>query len=132
MSDFIGAGVAFPMRLDASGWVALATDTPEIEESIHLILGPALGERPLRPEFGCGIHHHVFAPADGTTAGLVARDVRVALRRWEPRVEVTDITVSVDDTEGPRLLIDIEYEVRGSNDRRNLVFPFYTIPEEGP
>ncbi len=132
MSDFVGSGLAFPMRLDASGWVALVSDSVEIEESIQLILGTAYGERPMRPEFGSGIHEHVFAPADGTTAGLIAKDVRASLRRWEPRIDVERVTVSVDDMDAPRLLIDIEYVIRASNDHRNLVFPFYTIPEEGP
>jgi phage baseplate assembly protein W len=130
MSDFIGSGIAFPLRLDASGSVALVRRETEIEEAIHLVLGTAYGERPLRPEFGCGIHDYVFAPADGTTAGLVAHEVRAALRRWEPRIDLVDVRVSVEgDATFPYLLIEVEYAVKGTNDQRNLVFPFYTIPE---
>ena len=29
-----------------------------------------------------------------------------------------------------RLLIDIRYRIRGDNDPRNLVFPFYVIPRD--
>ncbi len=43
----------------------------------------------MRPEFGCGIWDEVFSPMDATTAGRVAYDVRAALERWEPRVDVT-------------------------------------------
>ena len=128
---FIGAGIAFPVRLDQSGRVALVSGEREIEESIRLIIGTAHGERPMRPDFGCGIHDFLFASVDATTAGLVAFDVRSALTRWETRIEVEDVVVSNDDQpDGNRILIDITYSIRGSNDPRNLVFPFYSIPEE--
>jgi uncharacterized protein len=129
--SFVGAGLAFPLRLDAAGSVALVAGDAEIQESIHLILATAPGERPMRPEFGCGIHHHLFAPADGATAGLIAQEVRRALTRWEPRVDLLQVDVSIDDQDRGCLWIDIGYEIRGSNDPRNLVFPFYVIPEEG-
>jgi len=128
--SFVGAGLAFPFRLDAVGSVALVSNDAEIQEAIHLILATVPGERPMRPEFGCGIHRYVFAPADGGTAGLMAQEVRSALERWEPRVDVIDVDVRVDEDVRNCLWIDIRYEVRGNNDPRNLVFPFYVIPEE--
>jgi len=128
--EFIGAGIAFPMRVGATGGIALVTEHREIEEAIRLILSTAYGERPMRPEFGCGIHDLVFAPADATTAGQIAYEVRLSLSRWEPRIDVVDVAVTIDDTDASVLYIDITYEVRGSNDPRNLVFPFYVIPTE--
>jgi phage baseplate assembly protein W len=130
VDSFIGAGIAFPLRFDASGGLALATGHQEIEEAIHLILGTAPGERPMRPEFGCGIHDYVFAEANGHTAGQMSQQVKAALVRWEPRINVESVEVSVSHTEQNCLVIDIAYEVRASNDRRNLVFPFYVIPGE--
>lgn len=129
--EFIGSGWAFPARTDATGRVALTRETREIEESIHLILATAKGERPMRPEFGCGVHDYVFAPADATTAGAIAESVRVALEWWEPRIELADVVVRLDRAHEGVLLIEIHYTVRGTNDPRNLVFPFYTIPSEG-
>ncbi len=85
-ADFIGAGWAFPLRTDATGAIALVRGEREIEESIRLILATAPGERPMRPEFGCAVHDYVFAPADASTAGQIAYEVRVALERWEPRI----------------------------------------------
>ena len=61
-TDFIGAGWSFPLATDATGGVALVTHEQEIEQAIRLILGTACGERPMRPEFGCGIHNALFAP----------------------------------------------------------------------
>jgi phage baseplate assembly protein W len=126
--QFIGAGLAFPMHVDATGGIALVRREREIEESIQIILATAPGERPMRPEFGCGIHDFVFAPADGSTAGQIAYEVRTSVERWEPRIDVTEVAVSVDSQAEGVLYIDIRYEVRGSNDKRNLVFPFYVIP----
>ncbi|WP_239309095.1 MULTISPECIES: GPW/gp25 family protein [unclassified Frankia] len=126
--QFIGAGWAFPLRTDATGSVALVAREREIVEAIRLILGTAPGERPMRPEFGCGIHDYVFAPADENTAGQIAFEVRAALERWEPRIDVRDVLVDFDAGEAGTLYIDIRYVIRGTNDPRNLVFPFYVIP----
>ena len=128
--EFIGRGWAFPLRTDATGGIALVSREREIEEAIRLILGTSPGERPMRPEFGCRIHEFVFASADGATASLVAGEVRRALGRWEPRIDVEDVTVSFDANDAGVLYIDIRYSIRATNDRRNLVFPFYVIPGE--
>ena len=129
-SEFIGRGWAFPLRTDATGRIGLVDGAQELEEAIRLILGTAPGERPMRPEFGCAIHDLVFATPDSSTAGRVAHSVRVALLRWEPRIEVLGVDVSYEAMDQGALLIDIQYQAARSNDPRNLVFPFYVIPEE--
>jgi phage baseplate assembly protein W len=129
--DFVGAGWAFPMRTDATGRIALVSGDREIEESMRLILGTAPGERPMRPEFGCGIHSYVFAGSDATTTAMMELEVRTSLERWEPRIEVGDVVITADPHDPSRLYVDITYTVSSTNDPRNLVFPFYTIPAEG-
>lgn len=127
--EFVGAGWAFfPMRTDVTGRIVLVTHEQEIEESIRLILSTAPGERPMRPDFGCAIHDFVFAPADAATAGQIAFEVRAALDRWEPRVDVLEVRVEFDTSDVGTLHIQVGYRVRGTNDPRNLVFPFYVIP----
>jgi phage baseplate assembly protein W len=130
--DFVGAGWAFPIATDATGGIALVVREREIEQAIRLILGTAPGERPMRPEFGCRIHEHVFGPANASTAGQIAYDVRTALQRWEPRIDVEDVQVSFDAHDLGRLHVDVRYTILGRNDPRNLVFPFYVIPEHEP
>lgn len=126
--EFIGRGWAFPVRTDSTGGIALVARELEIEEAIRLILGTSPGERPMRPEFGCRINEYVFASADGGTASSIAAEVKAALRRWEPRIDVEDVIVSFDARDASVLYIDIRYAIRRTNDRRNLVFPFYVIP----
>jgi phage baseplate assembly protein W len=128
--DIVGAGWAFPVATDPTGGIALVAREREIEEAIRLILGTAPGERPMRPEFGCRIHDHVFGPANAATAGQVAYDVRAALERWEPRIDVIDVQVAFDAVEMGTLYVDVRYEIVGHSDPRNLVFPFYVIPDE--
>jgi hypothetical protein len=132
-NDFVGAGWAFPLELDRTGGFALVSDEREIQQAIRLILGTSYGERPMRPDFGCRIHEFVFAEADAGTAGDIATEVRASLRRWEPRIDVDDVVVTIDDTDRSLLYVDVRYHVKNTNDPRNLVFPFYTIPgEPGP
>jgi hypothetical protein len=128
--EFIGAGLAFPLATDASGRIALVDRDDELRQSMRLILGTAFGERPMRPEFGCGIHDIVFSPANATTAGRVAYEVRASLEQWEPRVDVLDVDVSFSPESASTMYVDVSYTPRGINDPRNLVFPFYTIPTE--
>jgi phage baseplate assembly protein W len=129
--DFIGAGWSYPVVTDAGGRIALVTRDREIEQAIRLILGTACGERPMRPEFGCRVHDHVFGPATSTTAGQIAFDVREALERWEPRIDVRGVAVDFAAVDTGAVQVDVSYTLRGLNDPRNLVFPFYVIGEDG-
>jgi phage baseplate assembly protein W len=129
-NEFVGAGWAFPLELDQTGAFRLVTDDREIEQAIRLIIGTSPGERPMRPEFGCAIHDFVFAEANAATAGQIAVEVQNSLTRWEPRIDIDDVFVTIDDADRTLLYIDIQYRIRNTNDPRNLVFPFYTIPPE--
>lgn len=129
-NDFVGAGWSFPVDVDATGGIRLVSRETEIEQSIRLILSTAPGERPMRPEFGCAIHDHVFDGVDGRTASRIAFSVREALRRWEPRIDVLDVRVARHPVEPDALLLDVRYTTSDTNDPRNLVYPFYLIPGE--
>jgi hypothetical protein len=134
MADIIGSGLAFPLRVDRRGGLALSHQDDDVREAIGLILGTAPGERPMRPEFGCGVHDHVFGTIDAHTLGQIEYEIRVAIDRWEPRVDVVgiefDVSESKPEIDGVVLLIDITYLLRATNDIRNLVYPFYVVPAE--
>lgn len=129
-NDFIGAGWNFPLRLDPTNSVALATDVRDIEQAMEIIIRTAPGERPMRPEFGCRIQDHLFSPTNQATQSAIAHDVRSALERWEPRIDVEEVHVGFDHEYQNMFYIDVGYRVRGENSERNLVFPFYLIPDE--
>ncbi|WP_330333774.1 GPW/gp25 family protein [Streptomyces sp. NBC_00536] len=126
--DIIGAGWAFPAVITGSGRVGLATGADDVEQAVRIILATAPGERPMRPEFGCGIHRLVFDSLDATTVARADVEVRRALDRWEPRIELDDLLFSTDTVDTGVLYIDLRYRLRATNEPRNLVFPFYTLP----
>jgi uncharacterized protein len=126
--SFIGSGWSFPLRTQATGGLALVRGDRELEEAIWLILSTAPGERPMRPEFGCGLNDYVFAPADSSTASLIVAEVRAALERWEPRIVVDNVRVDFSGADRGELYIYLTYRRRDTNSPRNLVFPFYVIP----
>jgi phage baseplate assembly protein W len=128
--DYLGVGWAFPLRLDPRGRIALVRREQDIEQAIRVILETPIGQRVMRPEFGCQIHELVFAPNDATTAGLAAYYVQEALGRWEPRIDVQRVDVGPDPDDTSQLLIEISYTIRATYDSRTLVFPFYRIPGE--
>lgn len=130
MSEIIGSGLAFPLQVDRRGGIALAHDDQDIEQAITLILGTAPGERPMRPEFGCGVHDFVFDSIDANTIGNMEQAIRDALIRWEPRIEVERVSFDATDSLNGLLTIDIGYKIRATNTSRNLVYPFYVIPAE--
>jgi phage baseplate assembly protein W len=132
VADIIGSGIAFPLRVDRRGSIALSHDDDDVQEAISLILSTAPGDRPMRPEFGCGVHDHIFGGVDAHTLGRLEYEIRVALDRWEPRIDVLEIDFDLSETGSGRLLIQIGYLLRATNDIRNLVYPFYLIPAEEP
>jgi phage baseplate assembly protein W len=129
-ADFIGRGFMFPLRVDQSGSIALTSGTDDLITSIRMILATAPGERVMRPRFGCSIWDMLFEPINANTMGLMAVAVREALGQWEPRIAVEDVIVHPDEADNGRVRIDVTYVVRSTNDRRNLVYPFYVIPRE--
>jgi phage baseplate assembly protein W len=123
--EFLGRGWKFPVNVDAKGKIKMAEREADIKEAIWLILSTSKGERVMRLDFGCGIYDFVFAPINTTTIGLVEASVREALTLWEPRIELVNVNVSADKVEEGKLLINIDYRVRSTNNEFNLVYPFY-------
>jgi phage baseplate assembly protein W len=131
-TDFIGTTIAFPLGVDQTGAIAMVTGHEAIKRSITMVLSTAPGERVMRPEFGCAIWNMLFDPVNDNTLGLMAQSVRQALAQWEPRIDVSSVTAMPDADDHSLVLMEIDYQVKATNDRRNLVYPFYVIPEEGP
>ena len=129
--DFVGAGWAFPPAIGDHGRIVLVDGARELEQAMQIILLTYPGERPMRPAFGCRLRDFVFRPADHSTAAELALEVRNALLRWEPRIDVRAVRVDPDRDAPNRLQVEIVYSIKHTNDLRNLVFPFYTIPDDG-
>lgn len=131
--SMLGAGWHFPIARESAlegaspgqGRLAMAAEELSVRQSIEIILSTGKGERVMRPDFGCNLNKLLFAPNNGTTRALAAFEVQEALRSWEPRIEVLDINVYSGGPGGEHLLIDIDYRLRSTDSRFNLVYPFY-------
>jgi uncharacterized protein len=123
LADFLGKGWSYPVAFSSEG-IEISPGEKSIQEAIWIILATSPGERLMRPEFGCGIHRLVFSVNDAVTVGRVAQEVRLALIRWEPRIDVLEVDTEVRER-GEMLLINVHYRVRSTNNFFNLVYPFY-------
>jgi uncharacterized protein len=119
-----GRGWSFPVEPTDAGSLRYEQDEQKVQRAILIILGTARGERLMRPEFGSRLRDLVFAPLNSSTKSLVAKAITEALVKWEPRIDV--LNVSPDDAADPAtLVVNIEYRVRATNSVFNLVYPFY-------
>lgn len=122
-AEFYGRGISFPVQLGVLGF-GQSAGARKVEESIRIILGTQYGERVMRPRFGCNLKSLAFAPNNASTANLARYYIEEGLTQWEPRIDLVDVSVANDNL-GAKLLIDITYRLRATQDVHNLVYPFY-------
>jgi phage baseplate assembly protein W len=129
--SYLGRGWSFPVRVDQKeSVIQLSEYDQDVRESIWIILSTAKGERVMRPNFGCGIHDLVFEVINATTLAEIENNVRQALATFEPRIDVVKVSaLSTGVTDG-KLRISLDYQIRGTNNLLNLVYPFY-VRERG-
>ncbi|MDH5682500.1 MAG: GPW/gp25 family protein [Spirochaetota bacterium] len=123
--DFQGSGWGYPVELSDKGKVALSQGEELIKESIRIILGTSPGERVMRPDFGCGLQDLVFEINNTSMRSKCEFVVEEALKKWEHRIEVINVSAETDNENDGVLSINIDYYVVSSNKRYNMVYPFY-------
>ena len=122
---FLGVGWAFPPCTANDGSTAMAAYEKDVEQAIRIVLGTDWGERVMRPDFGAGLNSFVFGPLNQTTLRIVQTRVQDSLIKWEPRIDVEQVKVTVDSRELSKLVIAITYRIRVTNTVHNLVYDFY-------
>lgn len=124
--DFLGKGWGFPPHFDKkTGGVIMTTDVEDINKSLHILLSTRLGERIMLPEYGCNLEELLFQPLDITLKTYIKDLIKTAILYHEPRIDAKKISLdSSQELEGI-IQIEIEYLVRITNSRGNMVFPFY-------
>jgi phage baseplate assembly protein W len=135
-THFLGRGWAFPPTFEAGeltpegavmrlGGARMSEDEADIAQSLHILFGTKPGERLLQPDYGVDLGALLFEPLSTTLRTLVTDRVRLAILRHEPRIQL--LQLAVDDSRALEgvLSIRLEYSVRSTNSRFNLVHPFY-------
>lgn len=123
--QFLGRGWRFPILPDSTGRLGYSEGEENVEQSLRVLLLTALGERVMRFDFGTRAPQLVFAPGGERYLRLLESTIRDAVRDWEPRVELLDVSVEADFEEPERVQVSVSYVIRATNTRLNLVFPFY-------
>ncbi|MFZ5475677.1 MAG: GPW/gp25 family protein [Myxococcota bacterium] len=118
--EVLGRGWSFPFQFEsAQGGVALSEYEENIRQCICVIIGTRPGERQMLPNFGCRIHELLFAPNTSQTASQISYYVRDALDRFEPRIEVQEVT-SVPDPNGGGIKVSVKYKIKATSAVQNL------------
>ena len=123
-SSFLGTGWSFPPSFGPAG-VQMTSNEADIDQSLRILFGTAPGERFLEPKYGIDMRELIFEPLSTTLRTLVIDRVRTAILIYEPRIKLLNLEIKNPDPNQGTLAILVEYEVRSTNSRFNLVFPFY-------
>uniref|UniRef100_UPI0035CB43EE GPW/gp25 family protein n=1 Tax=uncultured Sphingomonas sp. TaxID=158754 RepID=UPI0035CB43EE len=122
---YLGEGLAFPLRVTPHGRIATARAEAKIEQAVWLILSTALGERVMRPAYGCGIHEMLFAPNNPANQAQMIDMVRRALTLQEPRIAVLDVTIDSSVSDPSAALLRVDYRIHENNAITSLVYPLF-------
>lgn len=128
--SFLGTGWAFPPHFGNAagrGSVAMVDEEQDIHESLFIILSTTPGERIMQPTFGCGLKAHMFDELNESVVTEIRDAIERAILFFEPRISVNAIAMDESGALDGRLDIRIDYTVRGTNTRSNMVYPFYYL-----
>ena len=120
---YLGQGLAFPLRVNAQGRLSTARAEAKIEQAVWLILSTALGERVMRPTYGCGVHDMLFEANHPAGRTRLADQVRRALTDQEPRIAVLQVAVDSSESDPSAVLVRIDYRIHENNAIASLVYP---------
>lgn len=123
--SFLGRGWAFPVSFDkGANNVSLAAEEDDIRQSLIILLNTSLGERVMRPDYGANMENLLFESINVTTASIIINRIRRAILFHEPRIKVDEIDMRPLPEEGT-IEVSVDYNIIATNNRRNLVFPYY-------
>jgi phage baseplate assembly protein W len=131
MTSFLGTGWSFPPTFSRGGAeVEVVSDVEDVHQALRILLATARGERPMQESFGCNLDAAMFEEIDQALINRVSSLIHDAILEHEPRVDLMGVAVSA----GAAGVLDIrvDYAVRGTNSRYNMVFPFYVNEAVGP
>lgn len=125
---FLGTGWAFPPSFERFGGglaAGVVSGEADIRESLRILLSTAPGERVMQPEYGCGLRRMVFGHLDESAITAIKDVVAVAVLRHEVRVVLDEVKVETDELAEGVLRLRLDYRVRSTNSRANMVYPYH-------
>lgn len=126
--SFLGIGWSFPPEFSSgTGEVKMTSEEADIEASLQILLGTTFGERYFNPNYGLDLHEVLFEPMSTTMITALKDRAKVAILTYEPRINLLGLDLDTDPAKqlNGTILITVDYEIRATNSRFNLVYPFY-------
>lgn len=124
--SFLGKGWSFPPTFDRKlGDVQMVTMEEDIKQSLEIYFSTKLGERIMRNNYGCFLHSQVFELANESLIQGLSKELERSINEFEPRILITEIRAIKKDSADGLIEINVAYEIRATNNRTNIVFPFY-------
>ena len=124
-NPFLGTGWDFPPTFAKEfGTVNMISDVNDIHSSLEILLTTSLGERIMRPTYGCNLKDYLFEPIDTSLNTFLQDLIKTAILYFEPRIHLEKVSLEAVPLEG-RVNINLDYRVRNTNSRYNYVLPFY-------
>lgn len=124
--SFLGRGWAYPVQFGGGVNPTLTVAQEEdIQQSLRIILSTRLGERIMRPDFGTNLHNLVFHNMDLTARTQLSAAIEKAILYWEPRIRLTKVSFDMSEETNGVLYMLLEYVIRQTNTRGNMVYPYY-------
>lgn len=120
---FLGRGWSFPPQI-TDGGARMSAYEQDIEESLRVLFSTSPGERVNRFDYGCPLRRYAFEPMDTGTVVRMRNDIARAVTLFEPRITLEDVSFEEHAEEG-LLLIKLTYTIVRTNNRNNMVYPFY-------
>ncbi|WP_341902081.1 GPW/gp25 family protein [Fluviicola taffensis] len=126
--SFLGTGWSFPPSFDkTNSFVRMSSDEKDIMESLQVLLSTRPNERIMLPEYGCNLESLLFESITLTLTTQITEIIRTAILYYEPRIDLENVTLDQKHILDGRIDIILDYRIRTTNSRRNMVYPFYRI-----
>lgn len=120
---FLGKGWNFPPTLTENG-VKMVSYEQDIQQSLRVLLGTSPGERVNRYDYGCPLRKYAFEVMNTEIVAQMRNDIAKAVMLFEPRIALEEVSFEKREEEG-LLLIKLVYTIVRTNNRSNMVYPFY-------
>ncbi len=125
-SNFLGTGWSFPPSFNIQKQsVEMVSEIQDIKQSLHILLSTVIGERVMQPKYGCNVDELIFESMNTTMKTLIIDKIKTAILYFEPRIDAKRIEIVPQNELEGELLVEIDFEIRGTNSRFNFVYPFY-------
>ncbi len=124
--SFLGTGWSFPPSFDKTArFVRMSSDETDIKESLQVLLSTRPGERIMLPGYGCSLETLLFEPINLTLTTNITDIIHTAILYYEPRIDLEHVTLDQQYILDGRIDIILDYRIRTTNTRQNMVYPFY-------